>query len=74
MIVIFDCQRGAGERLPLNTSPTLPHPTRWGDGVWSTIMLHHKLIAGEHPGTYLLTALVNEDELLTIASQTDLQT
>lgn len=47
---------------------------QWGDGVWSTIMLHHKLIAGEHPGTYLLTALVNEDELLTIASQTDLQT
>ncbi len=37
-------------------------------------MLHHKLIAGETPGTYLLTALVNEDELLTIASQTDLQT
>ncbi len=44
------------------------------DGVSSTIMLHHKLIAWEQPGIYLLTALVNEGELLTIASQTDLQT
>ncbi|MFM5577780.1 DNA repair protein RadC [Aeromonas veronii] len=32
-------------------------------------MLHHKLIAGEQPGTYLVTDLVNEDELLTIANQ-----
>ncbi|MCR3927615.1 DNA repair protein RadC [Aeromonas caviae] len=32
-------------------------------------MLHHKLIAGEHPGTYLVTDLVNEDDLLNIANQ-----
>jgi DNA repair protein RadC len=40
-----------------------------GDGVWSTIMLHHKLIAGEIPGTYLVTELINEEDLLTIANQ-----
>jgi DNA repair protein RadC len=32
-------------------------------------MLHHKLIAGEQPGTYLVTDLVNEDDLLNIANQ-----
>ncbi|EKP0313397.1 MULTISPECIES: RadC family protein [Aeromonas] len=32
-------------------------------------MLHHKLIAGECPGTYLVTDLVNEEDLLTIANQ-----
>ncbi|MER0460375.1 DNA repair protein RadC [Aeromonas caviae] len=32
-------------------------------------MLHHKLIAGELPGTYLVTELINEEELLTIANQ-----
>ncbi|MGY3961277.1 RadC family protein [Aeromonas popoffii] len=32
-------------------------------------MLHHKLIAGEQPGTYLVTGLVNEDDLLNIANQ-----
>lgn len=32
-------------------------------------MLHHKLIAGEIPGTYLVTELINEEELLTIANQ-----
>ncbi|MDL5384987.1 hypothetical protein ACTG2N_07660 [Aeromonas hydrophila] len=32
-------------------------------------MLYHKLIAGEHPGTYLVTDLVNEEDLLTIANQ-----
>lgn len=30
-------------------------------------MLHHKLIAGEIPGTYLVTELINEEDLLTIA-------
>ena len=42
---------------------------QWGDGVSSTIMLHHKLIAGETPGTYLVTELINEEDLLTIANQ-----
>ncbi|TNI38828.1 DNA repair protein RadC [Aeromonas veronii] len=42
---------------------------RWDDSVWSPIMLHHKLIAGECPGTYLVTDLVNEEDLLTIANQ-----
>ena len=32
-------------------------------------MLHHKLIAGEQPGTYLVTDLVNEDDMLNIANQ-----
>ncbi|MGL4832483.1 DNA repair protein RadC [Aeromonas dhakensis] len=32
-------------------------------------MLHHKLIAGETPGTYLVTELINEEDLLTIANQ-----
>ncbi|WP_429060374.1 RadC family protein [Aeromonas veronii] len=32
-------------------------------------MLHHKLIAGEIPGTYIVTELINEEELLTIANQ-----
>jgi len=32
-------------------------------------MLHHKLIAGEIPGTYLVTKLVIEDDLLSIANQ-----
>lgn len=32
-------------------------------------MLHHKVIAGEQPGTYLVTDLVNEDDLLNIANQ-----
>ncbi|BEE03710.1 JAB domain-containing protein [Aeromonas veronii] len=32
-------------------------------------MLHHKLIAGEIPGTYLVTELINEEDLLTIANQ-----
>ncbi|MBA2799890.1 DNA repair protein RadC [Aeromonas veronii] len=32
-------------------------------------MLHHKLIAGELPGTYLVTELINEEDLLTIANQ-----
>jgi DNA repair protein RadC len=36
-------------------------------------MLHHKLIAGEQPGTYRVTDLLNEEELLTIVSQTVLQ-
>ena len=30
-------------------------------------MLHHKLIAGETPGTYRVTDLVTDDELFTIA-------
>ncbi|MGY3914342.1 RadC family protein [Aeromonas australiensis] len=30
-------------------------------------MLHHKLIAGEQPGTYRVTDLVTDDDLLTIA-------
>lgn len=30
-------------------------------------MLHHKLIAGEHPGTYRVIDLVTDDDLLTIA-------
>lgn len=30
-------------------------------------MLHHKLIAGEIPGTYLVTELINEEDLLAIA-------
>jgi len=42
---------------------------QWGDGVSSTIMLHHKLIAGEIPGTYLVTELINKEDLLTIANQ-----
>ena len=41
---------------------------QWGDGVSSTIMLHHKLIAGEIPGTYLVTELINKEDLLTIAN------
>ena len=32
-------------------------------------MLHHKLIAGEIPGTYLVTELINEEDLWTIANQ-----
>ncbi|MGV2705422.1 UNVERIFIED_CONTAM: DNA repair protein RadC [Aeromonas salmonicida] len=32
-------------------------------------MLHHKLIAGEQPGTYLVTEPVTDAELLTIANQ-----
>lgn len=32
-------------------------------------MLHHKLIAGEIPGTYLVTEQINEEDLLTIANQ-----
>lgn len=32
-------------------------------------MLHHKLIVVEHPGTNLITNLVNEEALLTIANQ-----
>lgn len=32
-------------------------------------MLHHKLIAGEQPGTYLVTEPVTDEELLTIANQ-----
>ncbi|MBF4800020.1 MULTISPECIES: RadC family protein [Aeromonas] len=32
-------------------------------------MLHHKLIAGEIPGTYLVTELINEEDLLTVANQ-----
>ena len=32
-------------------------------------MLHHKLIAGEIPGTYLVTELIHEEDLLTIANQ-----
>ncbi|MGL6349137.1 MAG: RadC family protein [Aeromonas sp.] len=32
-------------------------------------MLHHKLIAGEIPGTYLVTELINEEDLLAIANQ-----
>ena len=36
-------------------------------------MLHHKLIAGEIPGTYLVTDLINEEDLLTIANQIALQ-
>lgn len=32
-------------------------------------MLHHKLIAGEIPGTYLVTELINEEERWTIANQ-----
>ncbi|MGU5655077.1 RadC family protein [Aeromonas allosaccharophila] len=32
-------------------------------------MLHHKLTAGEQPGTYLVTELINEEDLLTIANQ-----
>ncbi|HHQ4563312.1 TPA: RadC family protein [Aeromonas veronii] len=32
-------------------------------------MLHHKLIAGEQPGTYLVTGLINEEDLLSIANQ-----
>ncbi|MGY1493653.1 hypothetical protein [Aeromonas dhakensis] len=49
-------------------SLTLPLPMQWGDGVSSTIMLHHKLIAGEIPGTYLVTELINKEDLLTIAN------
>lgn len=30
-------------------------------------MLHHKLIAGETSGTYRVTDLVTDDDLLTIA-------
>ncbi len=30
-------------------------------------MLHHKLSAGEQPGTYRVTDLVTDDDLLTIA-------
>ncbi len=30
-------------------------------------MLHHKLIAGEHPGTYRVIDLVTDNDLLTIA-------
>ncbi|MGE6110880.1 RadC family protein [Aeromonas salmonicida] len=30
-------------------------------------MLHHKLIAGEQPGTYMVTDFVTDDDLLTIA-------
>ncbi|MDQ1886231.1 hypothetical protein RA180_19745 [Aeromonas salmonicida] len=30
-------------------------------------MLHHKLIAGEQPGTYRVTDLVTDDDQLTIA-------
>ncbi|OOD33021.1 DNA repair protein RadC [Aeromonas hydrophila] len=41
---------------------------QWGDGV-STIMLHHKLIAGEQPGTYLVVALISEEDQLTITNQ-----
>ena len=36
-------------------------------------MLHHKLIAGEIPGTYLVTDLINEEDLLIIANQIALQ-
>ncbi|WP_265451999.1 JAB domain-containing protein [Aeromonas salmonicida] len=32
-------------------------------------MLHHKLIAGEISGIYLVTELINEEDLLTIANQ-----
>ncbi|MEH8101368.1 RadC family protein [Aeromonas veronii] len=32
-------------------------------------MLHHKLIAGEIPGTYLITDIVTDDDLLTIAQE-----
>ncbi|MGL6434653.1 hypothetical protein [Aeromonas caviae] len=32
-------------------------------------MLHHKLIAGDLPGPYLVTDLSNEEDLLTIANQ-----
>ncbi|MGE4393265.1 MAG: hypothetical protein AB7E19_15720 [Aeromonas sp.] len=31
-------------------------------------MLHHKLIAGEIPGTDLVTELINKEDLLTIAN------
>lgn len=36
-------------------------------------MLHHKLIAGEIPGTYRVTDLVTDDDLLTIAQAVALQ-
>ncbi|RSM24564.1 RadC family protein [Aeromonas salmonicida] len=32
-------------------------------------MLHHKLKAGEVPGTYLVTAPITDEELMTIANQ-----
>lgn len=32
-------------------------------------MLHQKLIAGEQPGTYLITDIVTDDDLLTIAQE-----
>ena len=32
-----------------------------------------RIIAGEIPGTYLVTELINEEELLAIVSQTVLQ-
>lgn len=32
-------------------------------------MLHHKLIAGQIPDTYLVTELINKEDLLTIAKQ-----
>lgn len=32
-------------------------------------MLHQKLIAGEQPGTYLVTDIVTDDDLLTIAQE-----
>jgi len=32
-------------------------------------MLHHKLIAKEQPGTYLITEPITDEELMTIANQ-----
>lgn len=32
-------------------------------------MLHHKLIAGEISGIYLVTELIHEEDLLTITNQ-----
>lgn len=40
-----------------------------GDGICSTIMQHYKLIGGVLPGTNLITDLVNEEDLLSIANQ-----
>ncbi|MFG0763039.1 hypothetical protein ACV1DY_13805 [Aeromonas caviae] len=54
--------------MSLTTSPTLPLPMQH-DGVSSTIMLHHKLIAWEQPGIYLVVALISEEDQLTITNQ-----
>ncbi|MCF5728605.1 hypothetical protein K3H43_14615 [Aeromonas veronii] len=39
-----------------------------GDGICSAIIQHYKLIGGLLPGTNLITDLVNEEDLLSIAN------